>query len=392
MKDWAKHFQEVSRRSALAPNERRALVASGPSFGAEGDDVDFGADTDTVRAVQTLLNNQGYGPLAVDGSVGPLTQAAVRKYQGAKGLTVDGQIGPQVLGALGIAKPPPKSNVPPVRIATVIAALRQAAQEKGYQLSDTLLSLMIGQLRGAEGAFPGVGGTLGGTNNMGAAQVTPSLASAKKGLRGWGAFAHKDSDPNKGSYIGWYWIAPSPLEAARHWFGDNWWGPALAKGNPQNAHDYAAILYRGGYYQGMHPGDSNRDPNSEAGAANVNDYAAAIQRGVASPAELSQPSDDPAKITVNPAQFASLEHRQITPQMFQTAQAGGIGSAWKYLLPETWNDLVKTNGVVWFGPPIAAAGAVALISSIFYWFIGGAVVILGYALFAGNKHGLRLLK
>lgn len=332
--------------------------------------VDYTHDVTVIKGVQDALNTQGFGPLTVDGSYGPKSKAAVQTFQRGHGLGPDGVVGDATLAALGLKsmqtkgpgalskiesafKPGPASAAQPgtpVKIATVIAALRQAGKEKGYDLSDQLLSLMIGQLRGAEGAYPGVKSSLGGTNNMGAAQVDKSLASLKKGLAGWGAFAHRDSDPNKGAYIGWYWIAPSPLEAARHWFGDNWWGPALAKGNPQNPTDYAAILYRQGYFGGMHAGDTKHDPTSPAGQLNVADYAAAMSRGVASAAELADTPDDPSKSTVDPSQFATLDARKLTQDLYDKAKTGGIGSAWAYLLPVTWAAFVKNNGVVWFGP------------------------------------------
>jgi len=324
---------------------------------------DYDSNAAVLRQVQTAINALGYQPaLTVDGAYGPLTQAAIKWAQAQKGLPQDGVIGDPLLAALAIT---PAPAPPAVKISTVVAALRQAAKEQGYTLSDQLLSLMIGQLRGAEGAYPGVNSSLGGTNNYGAAQVTASLASAKQGLQGWGAFAHKDSDPNKGPYIGWYWIAPSPLEGARHWFQDNWWGKALATGNPTNATDYAAILYKGGYYGGTHPGDTAHDPTSDAGQLNVADYAAAIQRGVATAAEMAQPPDDPATTTVNPSQFAPLTSRAITEDLYNTAMSGGLGSAWKFLLPATWDALVANNGAVWFGPPPAvAAVAVPLLASI----------------------------
>jgi peptidoglycan hydrolase-like protein with peptidoglycan-binding domain len=332
-------------------DEIEAAVTAKPTFGADWD-----GDSMTVMKVQAAINALGYTPaLKVDGMYGPNTRAGIVWYQASKGLNQTGVADEQTLGFLGIPIPPP---VPVVKISTVAAALRQAAAEKGHTLSPGLLSLMIGQLRGAEGAYPGVKSTLGGTNNMGAAQVTKGLVAAKAGVPGWGAFAHKDTDPNRGAYIGWYWIAPNPLEAARHWFQDNWWGPALAQANPQNAHDYAAILYKGGYFQGNHPGDTARDPNSEAGAQNVAEYAAGVQRGVASAAELAEPPDDPSINTVNPAQFAPLSARQITESMFDTAKSGGVGSAWSYLLSGDWLSLLDNNGVVWFGAPPDLPGAI----------------------------------
>lgn len=247
---------------------------------------------------------------------------------------------------------------PSVKMSTVIAALRQAAKEMGYVLPDPLAALMVGQLR-AEGAYPGVGGSLGGTNNMGAAQAPPSLAKKKQGLTGWGAFAHLDTDPIHGPYIGWYYIAPSALEAARHWLGQ-WWGSALLKGAPQTPEDYATILYKGGYFQGFHAEPSGKaDPTSDAGQANIADYSTAIRRGVASQAELAAPADDPAALTVDPAKFKPLAQRKITKDMYDKAKAGGTGYSWASFLPGSWDDFVKTNGAFWFGPPPYAAGLMA---------------------------------
>lgn len=54
-----------------------------------------GAKGSSVKALQTLLIGNGYscGSSKVDGSFGPSTLSAVKKYQKANGLTVDGVVG-----------------------------------------------------------------------------------------------------------------------------------------------------------------------------------------------------------------------------------------------------------------------------------------------------------
>ncbi len=60
------------------------------------------ASGEWVSYAQQLLTNAGYPPQdhQIDGLFGPMTQEAVRDFQGAHGLTVDGVIGPQTWAAL----------------------------------------------------------------------------------------------------------------------------------------------------------------------------------------------------------------------------------------------------------------------------------------------------
>jgi hypothetical protein len=288
---------------------------------------------------------------------------------------------------------PDSAAATPVKISTVIAAIRQAAKEKGFDLSDQLLSLMIGQIRGAEGAYPGSGSTFAGTNNIGAAQVTKGLVDAKKGRPGWGAFAHKDTVPTASGpnpYIGWYWIAPSPLEAARHWFQDNWWGPALAKADPKTPEEYAAVVYKGHYFDGNHP-DPAHDPQSDNGKLNVAEYAGGIRRGMASAAELATPPDDPAKVTVDPDKFKPPAARQITEGMFDKAKSGGAGSAWSYLLPSSWSDLLASNGVVWFGPATGASLAAKIKKPVIVVAIVAGLTVIGSSIYLATRPAPRRL-
>ncbi len=59
-----------------------------------------GLDQSTVKTFQQQLNARGFGPLVVDGILGPKTSAAVRAFQQKAGLKVDGIIGPQTTAAL----------------------------------------------------------------------------------------------------------------------------------------------------------------------------------------------------------------------------------------------------------------------------------------------------
>lgn len=60
----------------------------------------FGGDDWGVRSLQYMLKALDFDPGIVDGSLGPKTQAAVRKFQESKALTVDGDPGPQTRAAL----------------------------------------------------------------------------------------------------------------------------------------------------------------------------------------------------------------------------------------------------------------------------------------------------
>jgi len=62
--------------------------------------VRSGSAGGAVAAVQYLLNEEGYGPIAVDGQFGSQTQSAAVAFQTAKGLTADGVVGQRTWTAL----------------------------------------------------------------------------------------------------------------------------------------------------------------------------------------------------------------------------------------------------------------------------------------------------
>jgi peptidoglycan hydrolase-like protein with peptidoglycan-binding domain len=79
-----------ARGTDLPAGWRAGPVALGTGFhGPDG--------SERVREVQRKLNRLGYGAGPVDGLFGPLTDAAVRRFQADGGIAVDGAVGPVTL-------------------------------------------------------------------------------------------------------------------------------------------------------------------------------------------------------------------------------------------------------------------------------------------------------
>jgi peptidoglycan hydrolase-like protein with peptidoglycan-binding domain len=66
-----------------------------------GPTLQLGSTGPDVKRVQRIFVVQkALGYTGIDGTFGPLTQAAVEQFQGGAGLTVDGIVGPQTWAAL----------------------------------------------------------------------------------------------------------------------------------------------------------------------------------------------------------------------------------------------------------------------------------------------------
>jgi Putative peptidoglycan binding domain len=143
--DWAKHFREVSNRplpkvtSRQTPDSRsqyhldiRTRFGSrdiGRIFGGS----DSSSGDPTVRLVQQkLIALRVLAPISAatgkpndDGTIGPVTQAAIRAYQLGK-LPVDGKITKALLDSLGIHAPLPTPPKLPTVSGPTIPGLRQS--------------------------------------------------------------------------------------------------------------------------------------------------------------------------------------------------------------------------------------------------------------------------
>jgi peptidoglycan hydrolase-like protein with peptidoglycan-binding domain len=83
-------------QAGSTPSE--ASSRTSPNAGASGEQN----DPTPVRSVQQALKQKGFDAGAVDGEMGPSTEAALRNFQQAQGLPQSGNPDQQTLSALGV--------------------------------------------------------------------------------------------------------------------------------------------------------------------------------------------------------------------------------------------------------------------------------------------------
>ncbi len=111
-----------------------------------------------VEYLQQLLNDRGYGPLAVDGTYGTATFNAVRKFQTHRHLQVDGTVGNQTWAALRDDAPraPSSDGRPPHTYVEVGAEARWHASDDAVHYEPNFDMLVLDAVNtGSDPITPG---------------------------------------------------------------------------------------------------------------------------------------------------------------------------------------------------------------------------------------------
>ncbi|MFQ3634673.1 MAG: peptidoglycan-binding protein [Cyanobacteriota bacterium] len=129
-------------QSAGSPTPAGVLTQEQPiwlSQAATDDTLQLNDSSDAVAQLQTRLTQLGYYNGPISGTFGPLTQAAVIKFQEAQGLVADGIVGPATAAALARAgRPASASASQPSSLLQVgdagpeVTALQQRLAMAGY--------------------------------------------------------------------------------------------------------------------------------------------------------------------------------------------------------------------------------------------------------------------
>ncbi len=239
-------------------------------------------------------------------------------------------------------------------ISIAANALRLAAKELGVNFTDEQMRILLGHASFESGfGMGGAKNSLRNTNNWGAIQATKSFMNSHTG-EGFGAVAHKDSDPVHGSFIGWYAVNATAKDGAKQFIQQ-----VLNRiKNASSVEDYAARLYMAGYYGGNNhgqPGDprpvgKRRPPFLPAETKNINDYAAAIKRSM--PSQLPPESQEDVKkaTEIRSGEFAPITERFHVKTMDEAKQlwdrVGGNAQAYGVKPVSGFDQLVASNGAV----------------------------------------------
>jgi hypothetical protein len=240
-------------------------------------------------------------------------------------------------------------------ISIAANALRLAAKELGVNFTDEQMRILLGHASFESGfGMGGAKNSLRNTNNWGAIQATKSFMNSHTG-EGFGAVAHKDSDPVHGSFIGWYAVNATAKDGAKQFIQQ----VINRIKNASSVEDYAARLYMAGYYGGGHagqPGDprpvgKRRPPFLPAETKNINDYALDIKKSM--PSQLPPESEEDVKkaTEMRSGEFAPITERFHVKTMDEAKQlwdkvGGSNAKAYGVKPISGFDQLVASNGAV----------------------------------------------
>lgn len=102
----AHHATTSTPTPTTAPSARSTPATSPASPSPPTSTLTPGTNGAQTKLLQRALAALGYSPGGIDGSYGPSTQQALKRFQQAHGLPADGVLGPKTLAALTLALRP----------------------------------------------------------------------------------------------------------------------------------------------------------------------------------------------------------------------------------------------------------------------------------------------
>lgn len=144
-------FLAASLALVLAATLVFALSGVG-SARAAGELLRYGNRGESVRQVQSRLNELGYWCGSADGIFGSNTLSGVRRFQGAKGLSVDGIVGPKTYAAMGLGQSGGASGYSSSDLYLLARCVYGEARGEPYVGQVAVAAVVLNRVRSA--AFP----------------------------------------------------------------------------------------------------------------------------------------------------------------------------------------------------------------------------------------------
>lgn len=131
---------QAPARTRTSQGTKRTALLKPDSANASDvpEDLPDGAGADTIRAIQRELNQRGFGPLAIDGTMRLVTRAAIMSYEHDNRLpytaeATEGLLTRLVLGASAINPPSGAGEVQSPHAETTIKQVQRMLAAGGYR-------------------------------------------------------------------------------------------------------------------------------------------------------------------------------------------------------------------------------------------------------------------